>query len=172
MRRPRLGRGGPWGALVTGGLVALGSGRAAAQTPASGAPSGAPSDTAALRVALERVNAAELAAVVRGDARAAAAYYTADAVLLPPDGSVVRGRPAVEAFWAAGRGTTITDVETRTVAAGGAGEMAYLAGTYALTSRAGRGAPARVGGTFLLVFRREGDGWRIAQDIWTTRDRR
>src|SRR5688500_13468482 len=72
-------------------------------------------DTAALRRALERVNALELDAIQRGDARAAAGFFAEDAVLLPPDGRVLRGRAAIEAYWAAGAGSVISDVHTRTV---------------------------------------------------------
>lgn len=122
-----------------------------------------------LRRALERANAAELAAVQAGDATRAASHYTADALLLPPDGSVVRGRDAIRAFWAAGAGTEITQVVTVTESAGGDGGTAWLAGRYCLASRPRGSAvdPKAAYGTFLLVFRREGDAWRVVQDAWS-----
>jgi len=158
-----------WVTAVGAGLVtaATGGTPAAAQPDARGARQLA--DTAALRAELERVNGEELAAVARGDAAGAAALYTADAVLLPPDGRVIRGREAIRSYWASGGGAVITDVRTTTVAAGGGGTTAYLAGEYALTSRGAGAVPATNHGTFLLVFRRERAGWRIAQDMWTAR---
>lgn len=44
-------------------------------------------------------NAALSAAVAAGDATAAAACYTADGQVLAPGMDIVRGIPAVEAFW-------------------------------------------------------------------------
>jgi ketosteroid isomerase-like protein len=90
-----------------------------------------------------------------GDAVDAARFYTDDALLLPPDGRVLRGRPAVQAFWAAGAGTRLSNVSARTLAAGGSGGLAYLAGEYDLTATPPGGAPAAARGTFLLVFRRD-----------------
>ena len=133
-----------WVTAVGAGLVtaATGGTPAAAQPDARGARQLA--DTAALRAELERVNGEELAAVARGDAAGAAALYTADAVLLPPDGRVIRGREAIRSYWASGGGAVITDVRTTTVAAGGGGTTAYLTGEYALTSRGAHGLRRRV----------------------------
>lgn len=128
-----------------------------------------PADTARLRRELEAVNAAELAAVLRGDAAGAAAYYDAHAWLLPPDGSHVRGRAAIETYWRGAAGTEFTDAETTTLDVGGDDRTAWLAGTYRLAGRP-RGstdAPATTRGTFLLVFRRTPTGWRIVQDAWS-----
>lgn len=127
-------------------------------------------DTLALRRALEQVNAGLLAAVTRGDARGAAAFYAPEGVLLPPDGSTVRGQDAIRSFWAAGAGTEITGAETSTVASGGDGTTAFLSGRYVISSRprdTPSAAPTTARGTFLLVFRREGAAWRIVQDMWT-----
>jgi ketosteroid isomerase-like protein len=56
---------------------------------------------------LDALNRAELDALVRGDYAAAAGFYAGDAILLPPDGTVVRGRSAIETYWRALEGSTL-----------------------------------------------------------------
>ena len=129
-----------------------------------------PSPEAALTAELDRLNRSELDALVRGDYAGAAAFYAADALLLPPDGSVVRGRAAVEAYWRALEGSTLSDVRTRVLSGGGGGATAFLSGEYAMTVQKAGGPATPSHGTFLIVFRRTDAGgrWEIVQDAWSS----
>ena len=48
---------------------------------------------------IEKLNDVWTAAFNKGDAAAVAALYTEDAYVLPPGSAMVKGRPAIEAFW-------------------------------------------------------------------------
>jgi uncharacterized protein (TIGR02246 family) len=101
-----------------------------------------------------------------GDAKAVAAQYAEDALLLPPGASVVSGRAAILAFFtkdiadtkAAGAVFVVnpkTDV-------GVAGNMGWESGTYKVTVK---GAVVETG-KFLSVSRKKGGKWLYIRDTW------
>lgn len=51
-----------------------------------------------VREAIETANAQWTAAFNRGDAAAVAALYTPDAIVMPPDSDMIRGRQAIQEF--------------------------------------------------------------------------
>ena len=51
------------------------------------------------RAQIERNNAAFMAVFKSGDVAAVGRMYAEDAIAFPPDGDMVKGRPAIEAFW-------------------------------------------------------------------------
>lgn len=110
-------------------------------------------------------NDAELAAVVGGDAEAAASWFLDDATLLPPDGTRVVGRDAIREFWTPTPGTTITRAQTSVETFDFRADLAYLAGSYELEVVT-RGESDVSTGRFLMVWRRTPEGWRIAVDMW------
>ena len=127
-----------------------------------------PSPDDALTAELDRLNRAELDALVRGDYAGAAAFYAVDALLLPPDGSVIRGRAAIESYWRALDGSSLSDVRTRVLSGGGGGATAFLAGEYSMSVQKAGGPATPSHGTFLLVFRRAGHRWEVIQDAWSS----
>lgn len=127
-------------------------------------------DVAAVRAQVERANALELEAIVEGDAAGAARFFVQDALLLPPDGSIIRGREAIERYWAPSPGTRITSANTETVRFEVEGNQATLVGTYTLSTES-RDGRAAFGGTFFMVWRQVTAGeWRIVVDTWTSRE--
>ena len=56
-------------------------------------------EVSASKVELGQMNRDFAAALNAKDAKAAAALYTEDAVLIPPGESIVRGREAIEEYW-------------------------------------------------------------------------
>ena len=122
-----------------------------------------------VRAAISQNNARFMEAVSRGDARALAALYTAQAQVLPANAGPVQGPRDIEAFWAgliqggfkAGRLETL-DVET-------GGAIAVETGRYQLTLAPPGGAQVTDEGKYLVVWHRESDGsWRIHRDMFSS----
>jgi ketosteroid isomerase-like protein len=116
-------------------------------------------DTAGARVAILEMSAAYLAAERAGDEAAVGALHADDAVILPGNEPSVRGRAALDAYFAARSGepeeVTFTTVDIG-VSAGG--DLAYEVGTTASPDGTGK---------YLTVYRRTPDGWRIVADSWS-----
>lgn len=158
-------------ALVVGSLIALvgcggpGSGAAASGEEGTSAPGAATGSQADPGSVLEKRNDALLAHVQAGDAATAAGYYTPEALLLPPDGSVIRGRDAIRDYWAAGSG--FDSVATERVSVAAADRMASHTARYTIWSTAADETVQATRGVFLIVWVRGGDGtWRIQADMW------
>lgn len=102
------------------------------------------------------------------DAAAVAALHAADARLLPEGGRPVEGAEAVEAFWRGllEAGARLVQLQTLRVEAHGA--MAYEAGDYIMTVPSSPGQTVVHAGSYVVVWRREGGGWKVAAAIWNS----
>ena len=104
-------------------------------------------------------------AVARKDYAAMAALYTENAMVLPPDGPIVTGRPAIEEFWrSAANALGLTDAVLRTRDLEVAGDTAYEVGEANLQLGGGQ-----IMVKYLVVWTRGDDGnWLLHRDIWNT----
>ena len=103
--------------------------------------------------------------VAQGDAAAACAVYTRDALLLAPSAELVRGREAIERFWKAGIESGLTAVDLDVLEVARDSSLAYEIGRYSL--RLDGGANAAEGGAYVLVHERQRGGkWRRAVEIF------
>jgi uncharacterized protein (TIGR02246 family) len=128
-------------------------------------------DLAALQELIDRTNDAER----RGDAEAFVAGFADDVVIMAPGEAPLEGREACREFvsgvlsWvvvAFDRELTYTTSELRVL-----GDWAFERGSYAHTfSPRDGGSPEQERGSYLWLFRREPDGWRIARVIFNVRD--
>lgn len=148
-----------------------------AQRPTRPSPSepGAPFDTAAVlasaRPEIEAANDAWLAGLRRRDATAIAAAYADSGLFVGPDGTVTRGRAAVERMYAA------RFLRLREITGGGLEQDGMTAvsddrvyewghGWLEMAPATAGAPPARSGGAYLTVWQREGDGhWRIVRNL-------
>ena len=89
-----------------------------------------------------------------------AALYDEDALLLPPDGGIVRGRAEIASFWRDGleRGLSMDTVKIVT-----GDSLGYVVGRYYL---AGTESAAPDSGKFLLALARVDGDWKVSADIW------
>jgi len=124
---------------------------------------GSGSEPAAVRAAIDQANERLVAAVLAGNADAAAESYTEDAVLLPPGAPPVEGRAAIREFWA---GVDVAAFVLRTEALEVAGGQVAERGTWALTLRDPEGNEQSRAGSYVVVWRNAGDAWRLHWDIW------
>ena len=122
-------------------------------------------DISSVRQAVEDGNRKFGAAIARKSYADVAALYTDDALVLPPDGTIVRGRKDIESFWKqAATALSLASATLKTVDLEVAGDTAYEVGEAQLTT--GKG-PASV--KYVVVWRKGGDdAWRLHRDIWNS----
>jgi uncharacterized protein (TIGR02246 family) len=103
----------------------------------------------------------------RGDFEALTAQYAEDAVLLPQNAGILRGRAAIANFFRTWMtSTTIQEIEILTENIRVVGETAYEVGTYRMVFQDVGSPPARDEGKFLVVRERGPDGkWLISYDM-------
>ncbi len=118
------------------------------------------------KTTIQKLNDEWCAAFNKGDAAAVAAMYADDAYVLPPGNVMVKGRPAIEAFWKkaatqVGDAKLVT-IDLRPLGRGAAREI----GTVTLATKA---QPSQqVVGKYAVVWRRIGGRWLLETDIWNT----
>jgi uncharacterized protein (TIGR02246 family) len=104
------------------------------------------------------------AAYNAGDAAKVASMYAEDAVLMPLNQPMVKGRSAIEASlkkeWARGKAT----IKLSPFASAITGDTAHEAGTTTVTLPDGSTQQEK----YLAVFKRVGNEWKIAYDIWNS----
>jgi ketosteroid isomerase-like protein len=108
------------------------------------------------------------AAYMRGDAAAMAGLYTTDAVIFPERSEWITGRDDIRRYWTLSPGRRITRhvlTPTRIVVDG---EHAYDYGTFEIAGERDGIAWGPSRGKYVVVWRREKDGWRMQLDIWNS----
>jgi len=125
-------------------------------------------EVSASKFELGQMNRDFAAALNAKDAKAAAAAYAEDAVLLPPGEPLVRGREAIEEYW---RGAIelggIRDVSVETMDAQSSGSLGYETGSFELTADGPDGEPVTDRGRYIELLRRDPDGrWVSTHGIW------
>jgi ketosteroid isomerase-like protein len=115
-----------------------------------------------IRATIEANNAGFVQDLLRGDAKAVAERYTADAAVIAPGAPVARGTAAIEAFWAASITSGVEDLELRINSVESAGDLAYEEGIVAITNAEGQTSEQR----YVVVWKRVGTEWKMQRDIW------
>ncbi len=118
-----------------------------------------------VKAAIDASNKKFGAAVAAGNAAGVAALYTDDAMVLPPNGESVRGRPAIEKLFqgliAAGiKQATLTAQEVE-----GHGDTATEVGAYSVKDAAGTELDR---GKYVVVWKRVKGEWKLHRDIWNS----
>jgi uncharacterized protein (TIGR02246 family) len=118
------------------------------------------------RAAIDQANTRFSEAISRGDAQTIAALYTQDAIVLPERGEMVKGRKAIGEFWKTAMDSGVKSLETTTLEFGSSGDLAHEVGTVQLAIQGQGNAPATASAKYVVVWKREADGWKIHRDIW------
>lgn len=105
--------------------------------------------------------------MLAGNLPAVVSVYSEDAVLMPPNAPMVRGRMEIQQFFEAF--PKITEFTQNPIEIAGEGDLAFPWGTYEMTILPA-GAPAvRDSGKVLAVWRKQADGtWLVSRVCWNS----
>lgn len=117
---------------------------------------------------LADVREAWVTAYNAGDAATLAGYFADDAVMLPPNGPALSGKPAIETYLTqnlAGSSAILEIVSSDVLSSG---DLAVERATYTATEGAAPDSPKRTG-KYVMAFQRDPDGvWKIRWDTWNS----
>jgi uncharacterized protein (TIGR02246 family) len=110
-------------------------------------------------------------ATLAGDAKAIVALYAEDAVEMPPNQPMIKGRAAIQAYYEKEMGSgmkvnsfTVTHLDTQAV-----GDRGYDVGTYRQSvTPPGASAPVSDSGKYTVIVKRSGAGWQVAYAIYNS----
>jgi len=100
-----------------------------------------------------------------GDLDRLASLYTPDAVALPPDGPVVKGRDSIKQMWGSiAQRIGLKDVRLSTLDFEQAGDTGYEVGEATLAVTSGTAVVK-----FVVVWKKLDGKWLLHRDIWNTK---
>src|SRR6266480_2513004 len=141
------------------------------QSSPSGSPSEKASGTQAVEGLLRDLDAQWAKAAAAKDVEQTIAYYSDDAIVLPPNATTAATKEAVRNVWRdmlASPGVAITWKPT-TVQLAKSGEMAWVSGAYELTLNDANGKPINDRGKYLEVWEKQTNGnWKCRADMWNS----
>lgn len=145
-------------------VLALALASTACQRPAQEPAGLSEEDVASIRASTESF--AE--AIRAGDWAGATAFYTEDAVFMPPNEPALQGRAAIEAWM--GAFPPLTQFSLTAVEIDGRGDLAYVRGTLSMTIMPeGAPQPIQESGKYIEIRRKQSDGsWLMAVDIFNS----
>jgi len=117
---------------------------------------------------IDKGNAAVIAAYAKGDTAKIASLYTADGVIIPPGGAIIKGQAAVAAFWqgALDGGLKLVRLKTTDLSTTSldSGDLACEMGVVTLALPDG----TEVKNRYIVVWKHEDGGWKLHRDIWNS----
>jgi ketosteroid isomerase-like protein len=125
--------------------------------------------------ALEKLRTEFASAFNARDAARVASFYAEDATMMPPNEPMIRGRTDIEASYRKTFANNIGTIALQSIESEASGQWGFQAGTWTLSS----GGAAAVGGAVIVtespratvgknmvIYKRAGNGWKMAYDIW------
>jgi ketosteroid isomerase-like protein len=141
-----------------------------AQSPAASQSENV-SDTQPVERILRDIDVQWSTAATAKDLEQTLAYYSDDAIVLPPNATRGTTKEAIRNIWKdllASPGLVIT-WKPSSVRLAKSGEMAWLSGMYQLTMNDARGKPINDRGKYLEVWEKQTDGnWKCTADMWNS----
>ena len=126
-------------------------------------------DVVHIRKTIEDANRKFGDAVRQGDGAAIGALYTEEATILPPNGEMIKGKPAITAFWTGGLQAGIKEAVLTTAEVLVLGDFALEIGKYALKIQPAGQAVVADTGKYVVLWKKQPDGvWKLHVDIWNT----
>lgn len=129
----------------------------------------APQDTAADKTKLEADALSWFDHFAKADSESLANLYAEDALVMPPGGPAVTGRPAIKTFlagMATGAKTAGISLKQGTVTGSDvSGDMGWISGTYTVQDSTGATLDS---GNYMSVHHRTNGAWLYIRDIWNS----
>jgi ketosteroid isomerase-like protein len=126
---------------------------------------------AADEAAVRKADADWVQAAQSKQADAWVAFYADDAVVLPPNDKMANSKESIHKVIAdllALPGLSVSWQATK-VEAARSGDLAYIYGTYELTSNNAKGKPVTDHGKYAEVWKKQSDGgWKCIVDTWSS----
>jgi ketosteroid isomerase-like protein len=105
------------------------------------------------------------------DVERTVAYYSEDAIVLPPNAASATTKEAIRNVWKnllASSGLVIT-WKSRKVELANSNDLAWVSGTYHLIMNDAGGKPINDRGKYLEIWKKQADGnWKCAADMWNS----
>ena len=123
---------------------------------------------------LDKVTSELVAAFNAEDAARAALLYAEDAVLMPANMPMIKGRTAIEGHFKKEFGATDMTLQLKPIESTIEGSQGFGIGTSTFTLKRGGASQTVTGvgtvetGKYVLVFKRVGTDWKIAYDIFNS----
>jgi uncharacterized protein (TIGR02246 family) len=106
-------------------------------------------------------------ALRKNDVERIAYLYTPDAMALPPNGPIVKGRDAIKELWAGAiRDMALRDVQLRTLDLEIAGDTACEVGEAQLTLEPPSSERTTVTVKYVVAWKKAAGRWLLHRDIW------
>jgi ketosteroid isomerase-like protein len=141
------------------------------QPPTAGSPSDSASNLQPVERILRDLDAEWAKAAAAKDVERTIAYYSDDAVVLPPNATSATTKETIRNVWKdmlASPSLAISWEPIR-VELGNSGEIAWVSGTYQLTMNDASGKPVNDRGKYLEVWEKQPAGnWKCAADMWNS----
>jgi uncharacterized protein (TIGR02246 family) len=138
---------------------------------ASVSPPEKPVGTQSIEQALRDLDAKWLKAAAAKDVERTIAFYSDDAVVLPPNETSATTKETIRSSWKARLGSPglVISWQPTKVQVGKAGEMAWVSGTYEVTMNDASGKPTNDRGKYLEIWEKQTDGnWKCAAEMWNS----
>jgi uncharacterized protein (TIGR02246 family) len=125
-----------------------------------------------VREAIKKTNLRFAEIFKRGDASGVAAFYTADARLMPPDTPMLSGTEAISAFWQAAMNMGIKEATLETIDVETSGDaLATEIGQFTLVIETQGGQRVEQTGKYIVLWKNDGGTWKLHADIWNANAR-
>ena len=118
------------------------------------------------RIAIDKLLKDWVEGLKRGDIASVNALYTENAIQLPPDRDMIRGRQKIKEFHSAGVQMGFKDAVMTGRKLSVSGDVAYEVGNYIEKFHPKGKDPLEIKGKYLIVYKRVADGWKIDREIW------
>ena len=125
-------------------------------------------DVASEESAIRALNRQFEQAVASKNADAVAQLYATDALIMPPNAPVVRGREAIRAFWTdMVKSNPTVSLTSTDIDIAASGDLATDVGTYTFSFTSDQG-PVTDRGKYITKLTKVGTEWKIANDIFNS----
>ena len=118
-----------------------------------------------MKAEIDKANEAFAAAFAKGDAAAIAKMYSTDARVFPPNSDAIQGADAIEKLWKGAMDMGVKSVKLQATEVEAHGAVVNEVGSYSMLAADGKQLDR---GKYLVIWKREGNAWKLHRDIWNT----